>query len=367
MVRRRPLTRTVALATVLAAVLVAPAGLAARSHPQTPAKSHPWTVVANHLHSPRGLSMGPGDILYIAQSGDATHNGSILQVRNASSRHPKSRTIASGFPAFGAEDFESINGIAVRGRGKNTRIYAQMGASPQQTGNPLSGALLSVKLDGTSTTIANVGDAMWTWTGDHSALWEEFPDANPYGVLAIPGHVYVTDAGANTLVEVMPDGRVVVLAYFPNTLIRDAIPTCVARGPDGALYVGTLAFVEGVILGSPEAKVYRVDPTTANLVDPTLTPMTEWATGLWPINGCTFGKDGTFYASQLVTQAAPTFVDPHGDVVKIPWGSPTTHISLTGGTLSWAAGVAVGRNGSVYVAEGTAFVPEGRVLRLARH
>ncbi len=110
-----------------------------------------------------------------------------------------------------------------------------------------------------------------------------------------------------------------------------------------------------------------MDPRQANLADPTATPMTDWATGLWPINGCTFGKNGAFYASQMVTRAAPAFQDQHGDVVKIPWGHPDRHISLTGGTLSWTAGVAVGRNGSVYVSDGTAFVPEGRVVRLTHH
>jgi sugar lactone lactonase YvrE len=343
--------------TILIASLLAPSAAAARSHK--------WVVVANHVFSPRGLTIGADGKLYIAQSGDATHSGSILQVRNPSSHHPRVRTIARGFVTIGNEgEFESIDGISIRGRGEDAKIYAQMGLAPQITGNPASGALLKVRLNGRRSTVANVGEFMYQWTNDHKALWQEFPDSNPYGVLAIPGHVYVTDAGANTLDEVMPNGTIKVLAYFPNTAIRDAIPTCVARGPDGALYVGTLAFVEGLFQGIPAAKVYRVDPRHVNLADPTATPMTEWASGLWPINGCTFGKDGTFYASQMVTRATPTFTDPHGDVVKIPWRHPDRHIFLTGGALSFTAGVAVGRDGSVYVSDGTAFVPEGRVLRL---
>jgi len=82
-------------------------------------------------------------------------------------------------------------------------------------------------------------------------------------------------------------------------------------------------------MGIPVAKVYRVDPSKANLADPTQTPMTEWATGLWPINGCAFGPNGALYVSQLVTQADPTFTNPHGDVVKIQWAHPSRHISLT--------------------------------------
>ena len=42
-----------------------------------------------------------------------------------------------------------------------------------------------------------------------------------------------------TLDEVLADGTVQILAYIPNTPISDAVPTCVAKGPDGALYILT--------------------------------------------------------------------------------------------------------------------------------
>lgn len=319
-------------------------------------------VVVEGLHSPRGLSFGPGDILYVAEAGDATHTGSIIEIRNSASQHSTFRTIIDGLARAGDEgEFIGVSGISVLGRGTNQGIYSIFGLSPQATGSDDFGALLKVGLDGATNTLANVGRFDFNWTGDHSFLWKEFPDANPYGVLALPGHIYVTDAGANTLDEVLADGSVRVLAYFPNEAIRDAIPTCVAQGPDGALYVGTLALVESLVI-APSAKVYRVEPSKANLIDPTATPMTLWASGLWPINGCTFGPDGNFYASQLFTN---NFDDPQGDVVKIPFSNPSTHTFLTDGALSFAGGVAVAPNGDVYVADGTAFVENGRVLRIA--
>jgi glucose/arabinose dehydrogenase len=331
------------------------------------AASPGYTVVASGLHSPRGLSFGPGNILYAAQAGDAAQMGSIIQIRNSQSRHPTVRTVLGGIPTLGEMgDFIGIDGISVRGRGVNQSIYGIMGLSPTPTGNNAFGALIKVDNKGHSTTVANVGAFSYKWTGDHSSLWKEFPDSNPYGVLALPGHIYVTDAGANTLNEVHPDGSIDVLTYFPNEAIRDAIPTCVAKGPDGALYVGTLVLAESFTFG-PSAKVYRVDPNNVNLADPTdPTKMSVWASGLWPINGCTFGPDGSFYASELFTNPM-TFGG--GDVVKIPFNSPTTHTSLTGGTLGTVGGVAVAPNGVVFVADGTAAVPPGggRIVRLAKH
>ena len=357
--RQRPIAAMIGL--VLAVGLILPATAVA--------VTSTYAVVASGLHSPRGLSFGPGNILYAAEAGDATHSGSILQITNSMSRHPIVRTILGGIASTGDEgQFIGIDGISVRGRGTNQSIFGIVGLSPQATGgNANFGALIKVDRTGHSTTVANVGSFMHDWTAAHSSLWKEFPDSNPYGVLAVPGHVYVTDAGANTLNEVHPDGKIDVLAYFPNTTLRDAIPTCVAKGPDGALYIGTLALVDSVFLG-PSAKVYRVDPAHVNLADPTLTPMTEWATGLFPINGCTFGDDGTFYASQLFTNPAhdfrAVFGNPHGDVVRIPFSSPATHTFLAGGSLGVTGGVAVAANGVVFVADGAAFAPSGRIVRL---
>jgi hypothetical protein len=240
--------------------------------------------------------------------------------------------------------------------------------TPQQTGDPAFGNLLRVDYRRQVETLVNVGSFDYEWTAEHTDLvpFGDFPDANPYDVLVVPDHIYIVDAGANTLNEVMPDGSIRVLAFFPNETFADSTPTCACQGPDGFLYIGTLAFVDSFFLW-PSAKVYRLNPADANLEEPWNTPMTVWASELWPINGCTFGPDGNFYASQLFTN--PDVInggDPEGDGVKIPFNSPSTNAFLTGGALSFTGDVAVGPNNVVYVADGTAFVPEGRVVRLSR-
>jgi hypothetical protein len=95
--------------------------------------------------------------------------------------------------------------------------------------------------------------------------------------------------------------------------------------------------------------------------------MTLWASELWPINGCTFGPDGNFYASQLFTN--PDVInggDPEGDVAKVPFSSPSTHTFLTAGALSFTGGVAVGSQQRGVRGRWPAFVPEGRVVRLSQ-
>ena len=321
------------------------------------------SVVASGLHSPRGLSMGTGNILYVAQAGDAEQAGSIIEIRNAMSNSPKARTIASGIINVGGDgEFIGVSGISVLGQGSNQSLYAIMGISPGEGGDPLFGSLLKYGFKGSFENIGNVGEFGIAYTTANPDPKEPEPDSNPYGVLAIPGHIYIADAGGNLLDEVFPDGTIHALAYFPDEIIRDAIPTCVAQGPDGALYVGTLALVDSFF--SPSAKVWRIDPATVNPTDPTATPMTLWASGLHPINGCTFGPDGNFYASQLFTNSF--FFNPQGDVVKIPFADPSTHTFLTGGALGYAGGVAVAANGDVFVADGTFGVAEGRIVRISQ-
>jgi hypothetical protein len=331
----------------------------------------PITQVIGGLHSPRGLAFSPGGQLFIAQTGDQETAGSIIEILNPLDTLPITRTLVSGLPngELGPGEFVGVDGISIFGNGVNFGLYAIMAIDPQQTGDPAFGNLLRVDYRDQVETLVNVGSFDYEWTAEHTDLvpFGDFPDANPYDVLVVPDHIYIVDAGANTLDEVMPDGSIRILAFFPNGVFADGTPTCACQGPDGFLYIGTLALVDSFFLG-PSAKVYRLNPADANLAEPWNTPMTVWASELWPINGCTFGRDGNFYASQLFTNPdlLNDFDNPEGDVVKIPFNSPSIHTFLTGGALSFTGDVAVGPNNVVFVADGTAFVPEGRIVRLSR-
>jgi hypothetical protein len=314
-----------------------------------------YTVVVGGLHSPRGLTFAPGGRLYVAEAGGvAGHASAIDEVVNWATDHATLRTVVRGLPS--TEGNVGADGISAQGNGD---IFAIIAESEQAEG-PGFGHLIKVNTAGQVRDVADVGDVDYAFTGNHPELDpdHQFPDANPYGVLALPGHIYVADAGANTLDEVSPSGRVTILAYFANPPISDAVPTTVAQGPDGALYIGTLALAESQANG-PSAKIYRIEiGELSGATVPVIGAEHEWATGFSPIQNMAFGPDGSLYVSEDFVQGIL------GDIVKIPFNDPATRISLTGATLPFPGGVAVASDGTVY-AVGWAVSPLGFVARLA--
>src|SRR5207237_1776721 len=128
-------------------------------------------------------------------------------------------------------------------------------------------------------------------TPEHLGPRGQFPECNPYGILTREHDQWVVDAATNPLDHVSSDGDIKVVAFFPNPPISDAVPTCLDRGPDGALYIGELT---GGGNGPGASIVWRYAPGEA-------TPLTQWATGLTAVTGCGFGANGQFYAVEFST------------------------------------------------------------------
>ena len=363
---KRPLT-ALAAACLLA---TATAGTTVASGPS-------FTVVADGFHSPRGLAFGPSGTLYVAEAGLGDGSGlgfgltgRVSAVLGATGDHATVATVRDGLPSAG--DTEGIVGPAGISTNGNGNIDVIISLSQQQTGlpSPLVGRLLKLTPSGQGRVLADVGDFNFAWSAAHQTLApRDFPDSNPYGVLSVAGGEYVADAGTNTLDWVAASGKITVLAYFPNNALADATPTCIAQGPDGALYVGTLAFVDslGSILDSalpapkPAAIVYRVDPAAADpsSLSSVLSLATPFATGLWPITGC--AADGTnLYVSEFLGVGQ---TGPFSDVVAVPFADPASQTSLTGGQLALPGGVAVGPDGKVYVSNMSTSA-DGQVVRI---
>ena len=180
---------------------------------------------------------------------------------------------------------------------------------------------------------------------------EKAYDSDPYDVIAYRGGWVVADAAANSLLQVSPSGQIRLLARFPavsetapagvlgqapSTVKAQAVPTSIAVGPDGALYVGLLRGVPSV---PGTAYIYRVVPGHA----PTI-----WARGLTAVTAIAFDRHGRLLATEYSTGGllAPPTVP--GALVRISGrGHAVTALPVPG--LFQPTGVAVGSDGSVYV------------------
>jgi hypothetical protein len=121
-------------------------------------------------------------------------------------------------------------------------------------------------------------------TDPHPGTGEEPYDSDPYDVVPYQGGYAVADAAANDVLFVSPTGSIQQLAQIPAQTGAsngsEGVPTSLAVGPDGALYVGELVGIPGT--GPPSvpgtANVYRVVPGQAPTVYATgfTAPVKEW-------------------------------------------------------------------------------------------
>ena len=177
-------------------------------------------------------------------------------------------------------------------------------------------------------------------------------DSDPYDVIAYRGGWAVADAGANDVVWVSASGRVSLLARFPASpqevppgvignpkpvsVEAQAVPTSLAVGPGGALYVGVL---RGAPSDAGTAYIARVVPGHA----PTI-----WAKGLSTVTAIAFDREGRLLATEFSTGGLLSPPTVPGALVRVSnHGKTVTTLPVPG--LYQPTGVAVSANGTVYV------------------
>ena len=357
------------------------------------------TPVATGLNNPRGLLFGPDDTLYVAEAGLGAGNGfggvgtgvgltgSIGKIEHLESHHPEYERIVTGLSSVADQHgVVGADGLSQYDDGELHFIMAESGLA-EQLNYPNSsptifqqfGRLFAVSGDHhTPIAIAKVGNFDYKWSAANKnapfAPVGQFPDANPYAVLSVPGYDYIADAGSNTIDEVDSTGKVRIVAYVPNptltmgsktVTISDAVPTCIAKGDDGYLYVGTLAFGAFYASHTPQSKIYRVDPKLSNAL---LNGEDVWASGFNPITGCGFSHHA-FYVTEFITAASGGMT---GDVVRISLtddGAAGKRKAFGVGKLVTPNGFAAGEDGAIYVSNFSVFPgvnsgPTGQVVRI---
>jgi hypothetical protein len=331
-------------------------------------------LVMSGLDNPRGLAFAPNGALYVAEAGRGGSGPCVVNPGSGETRcfgrtgavtrlwKGQQSRVVQGLESHAMPDGSSASGpndISFQGTG-GAYIAMGIGGGPEfqeALGGQFSGTLVKMAASGKWKVVA---DVLQHEVDDNPAGGPI--DSNPFGLVAEPGGRLVVDAGGNTLLKVAASGTVETLAVFPplpnptpvGPPMIDPVPTAVARGPDGTLFVGQLTgfpFVPGL------ANVYRVTPGQSPVVH---------CTGFKAIIDLTFGPDGSMYVLENATGGVPPFglffLPNTGQLSRVGPNCERTPV-LVG--LDRPTGVALGADGAIYVTNHGVTAGAGEVLTLA--
>ncbi len=338
-------------------------------------------VIAKHLNNPRGVAVTWDGRVLVAAAGVGGPSGYGLTGKIAAISGTHVRTVRGRLPSVISPEGE-VSGVVGVSVGRDGRIVATIGGGPQDV-NKLFETAVRIRGHSTPAILGDIGAYQVTDPDPTDLDQPSNPtESNPYGIAALSrGRTLVTDAAGNDLL-LIKGGKIVTVARFPNELITtdslppsfgvppgltlpaEAVPTSVAVGPDGYWYVGEL---KGFPFQAGTSRIWRVAPWARNVTcDPTATsgPCTLWMDGFTSIVGLAWGKYGTLYVTEIVKSGVAGLfagTDTVGALLKVKHGVVT---ELVPGRLTAPGGVAVGRNGAIYVSNNSVSIGGGEVLRI---
>ena len=265
------------------------------------APSPTFSVVARNLNNPRGLAAGADGAIYVAEAGRSgstcDKNKNCAGATSSVTRilRGKATRVVRGLPSFAGADgtfATGTHGIAIGSDG--TRYLANAGTLLCSSRRPIAPALRPfvghVSIARPSSKVSKPGADLQAYECARDPDKTD-RNSNPYAILALRGHQYVVDAGANAILDVRGK-KISVVATIPSRTVSDGVqqpvPTSIAKGPDGAFYVGTL----DEAAGNGNARVWRVVPGKKPTV---------YRDGFTAITGLAFDGAGNLYVTEFTT------------------------------------------------------------------
>jgi hypothetical protein len=336
-------------------------------------------VVATGLNQPRKLVIGPDGNLLVTEAGTNNVPAGCTDGTEAACANPSgaiARVTPSGQVSTVVANLPSVNGgpgspgaagpsgiTIVNGQIQflthNTGIDQTTGAQTYGPAGTLLGSLLSAPLAGGAPSAeVYLGTYEAQNNPDHGAgsgPGDPPIDSDPYDVTPYNGGLAIADAAANDVL-LYKNGTLSTLAVLPlvtetvsgHSVPAQAVPTSLAVGPDGALYIGELG-------GAPNnvgvSNVYRY----AN------GQLTLYQSGFTMIGDIAFDQAGRLLVLELdqagFADTMPGGLPTPGALIRVNADGSRTVLASTG--LEYPGGIAVAGNGSIYATNWTVLQGSG--------